>query len=64
MPNTTVKKGSVVKFSILGENATVGRNVHIGGEKEYYPENEWGIAVIGKGKKIADNTVIAPNEII
>ena len=64
MPNTTVKKGSVVKFAILGENATVGRNVHIGGEKEYYPENEWGIAVIGKNKVIADNTVIAPNEIV
>ena len=64
MPNTVVGRGSVVKFAILGENATIGRNVHIGGEKEYYPEDAWGIAVIGKGKKIADNTVIAPNEII
>ena len=64
MPNTTVGRGSTVKFAILGENAMIGRNVHIGGEKEYYPEDEWGIAVIGKGKKIADNTVIRPNEII
>ena len=64
MPNTTIGRGSVVKFAILGENAIIGRNVHIGAEKEYYPEDEWGIAVIGKGKQIADNTVIAPAEIV
>lgn len=64
MPNTTVSKGSVIKFAILGENALIGRNVHIGGEKEYYPEDEWGIAVIGKNKKIADNSLIKPGEII
>ena len=64
MPNTTVKKGSTVKFSILGENATVGRNVHIGGEKEYYAEDAWDIAVIGKGKEIPDNATVAPGEII
>ena len=64
MPNTVVKKGSTVKFAILGENATIGRNVHIGAEKEYYPESEWGIAVIGKGKNIPDNKVVKPNEII
>lgn len=64
MPNTVIHKGSTVKYSILGENVTVGRNVKVGDEAEYYSKSDWGIAVIGKEKSIPDNSVIKPKEII
>ncbi len=64
MPDTVIKKGAYVKYAIISENVTVGRNAKVGDEKEYYSDSEWGIAVVGKGNIIPDNTVIAPNQII
>lgn len=64
MPNATVKRGAVVKFAILGEWATVGEGVHIGEEREKYPKDAWGIAVVGKGKTVLDGAIVAPGEII
>ena len=64
MPDTVIKKGAYVKYAIISENVTVGRNVKVGDEAEYYSDSDWGIAVIGKGNIIPDNTVITPNQII
>lgn len=64
MPETVIQKGAEVKYSIISEGVTIGRNARIGGEKEYYPENKWGIAVVGKGNIIPDNAIINPDQII
>lgn len=64
MPNTVIKKGAAVKYSIISENVTVSRNARVGDEKEYYPESEWGIAVVGKGNTIPDNDLVKPDQII
>lgn len=64
MPDTVIKKGAEVKYAIISENVTVGKNSRVGGEKEYYPDDEWGIAVVGKGNIIPDNAVVNPDQII
>ena len=64
MPNTVIKKGAEVRYSILSENVEVDKNARIGDKPEYYPKSEWGIAVVGKGNIVAANTVIKPKEII
>ena len=64
MPNAVIKRGSTVKYAVLGENVTVEHNTKIGDEPEYYDASDFGISVIGKGKVIEANTVIKPKEII
>lgn len=64
MPETVIQKGAEVKYSIISEGVTIGRNARIGGEKEYYPENKWGIAVVGKGNIVPDNAIVNPDQII
>ncbi|MBR7095332.1 MAG: glucose-1-phosphate adenylyltransferase, partial [Clostridia bacterium] len=64
MPNAAIGRGSELRYAILGENAKVGRGVRVGGEREYYPAEAFGIAVVGKNKMIADGSVIKPKEIV
>lgn len=64
MPNATIRRGSTVKYAVLGENVTLEHNTKIGDEPEYYAAADFGITVIGKDKVIEANTVIKPKEII
>lgn len=64
MPGAHIGRESVVEYAILGENVRVGRGVHIGGTREKYSHDGFGIAVVGRGKTIPDGTVILPKEII
>lgn len=64
MPGAVIKKGSVIKYAIIGEDVTVERNCHIGDSPEYYDKDEWGISVIGKGETVSGNSVIKPGTVI
>ncbi len=63
MTNAIIRKGANVKYAIVGENAEIGINAKIGDLREYYDEQEWGIAVVGKDKKIKQNQFVAVKEI-
>lgn len=64
MPNAVIKPNTSVRYSIIGEEAVLGENTHIGDLPEFYDDSEWGITVVGHGKKIDKNTVVRPKEII
>ena len=64
MPNTVVKSGAVVEYAIIGEGCTIEGNVHIGQDRDEWPAEEWGIAVVGHRKTIPSGTVIAPKAIV
>ena len=64
MPNTVVKSGAVVEYAIIGEGCVIEGNVHIGQDREEWPAEEWGIAVVGHHKTISSGTVIAPKAIV
>ena len=64
MPNAVVKSGAVVEYAIIGEGSVVEGNVHIGQDRNEWPEEEWGIAVVGHRKTIRSGTVINPKEIV
>ncbi len=64
MPGAVIKKGSVIKYAIIGEDVTVERNCRIGDSPEYYDKDEWGISVIGKGETVSGNSVIKPGTVI
>lgn len=64
MPGAVIKKGSVIKYAIIGEDVTVERNCRIGDSPEYYDKDEWGISVIGKGETVSGNSVVKPGTVI
>ncbi|GHU57723.1 glucose-1-phosphate adenylyltransferase [Clostridia bacterium] len=65
MPNTTIKKGAVVEFAIVGEDCTLGTDVRVGSKPEDVPNrDDWGIAVIGHGITVAEGKVVAPKAMI
>lgn len=63
MPNAVIGRGACVKYAIVGENASVGQNAKIGDLWEYYDAKDWGIAVVGKNKSIAQNQIVSVKEI-
>ena len=63
MPDATIKKHATIKYAIIGEGATVHANVRIGDAPEFYEKDEWGIAVVGKDKEVAQNKILLPKEI-
>ena len=63
MPNTVVEPGAVVEYAIIGEGATIGKNAKVGGSPNK-DINAFGVTVIGAGKKIEENQVVNPKEII
>ena len=58
MPNTVIKKGAVVKYSIISENCTIGENASIGVEPEDPDAVNKNICVIAKDLVIADGETI------
>ena len=63
MPDATIKKHATIKYAIIGEGATVQANARIGDAPEFYEKDEWGIAVVGKDKEVAQNKILLPKEI-
>lgn len=63
MPDAVIESSSVVKYSIIGEGATVHANARIGDVPEFYDKGKWGITVIGKDKEVEKNKILFPKEI-
>ncbi|MGN0453117.1 MAG: glucose-1-phosphate adenylyltransferase [Ruminococcus sp.] len=65
MPGAVIEEGAKVLYSIVSENAHIGKNAVVGGYPEDYPNrDEWGVAVIGDGLRIADGAKVAPKAMI
>ncbi len=63
MPDAVIENHSVIRYSIIGEGATVHANVRIGDSPQFYEKNKWGISVVGKDKEIGQNKILLPKEI-
>lgn len=64
MPEAVIKKGAVIKYSIIGEGAVVDRNARVGDDPSYYEESEWGVSVIGKHEHVEKNSTVKPNTVV
>ncbi len=63
MPDAVIEEHSVIRYAIIGENATIHANARIGDNPQFYEKNKWGIAVVGKDKEVAQNKIMLPKEI-
>ncbi len=63
MPDASIEEHSVIRYSIIGENATVHANARIGDNPQFYDGHKWGIAVVGKDKVVEQNKILFPKEI-
>lgn len=65
MPGAVIEEGAKVLYSIVSENAHIGKGAVVGGIPEDYPDrDQWGVAVIGDGLRIADGAKVAPKAMI
>lgn len=65
MPGAVIEEGAKVLYSIVAENAHIGKGAFVGGYPEDYPNrDDWGVAVIGAGLKVADGTKVEPKAMI
>lgn len=64
MPDAVVDKYAAVKYSIIGEEARIGKNAKIGDIPDFFSKGEWGIAVVGNKKEVSNNTSVKSDEII
>lgn len=63
MPGALVEKRSVIRYAIIGEDAKVRANARIGDDPEFYDAKSWDIAVVGKDKEVAQNTILLPKQV-
>ena len=65
MPGAVIEEGAKVLYSIVSENAVIGKGAVVGGLPEDFPNrDDWGVAVIGDGLKIAEGAKVAPKAMI
>lgn len=65
MPGTVVKKGAVVQYAIVSENAVIESGAKIGERPENMTNlDDWGVAVVGAGVTVNENSVVAPKAMI
>ena len=62
MPGVVIESGAIVRHAILGEDSRVCRNAVVGGA--YGPKDKKKISVTSKGAVIAENTVLAPGDML
>ena len=62
MPDSTVKKGSRIRYAIVGEGSVVGENSLIGAAPEETEPDLWGITVVGREKSVPAGTVLKAKE--
>ena len=65
MPGTTIKKGAVVEYAMVAENAVIEEDAHIGESPEAIDNLEnWGVTVIGEKVTIGNGAVVKAKEMI
>lgn len=65
MPGAVIEEGAKVLYSIVSENAHIGKNAVVGGYPEDYPNrDDWGVAVVGDGIKVAEGAKVPPKAMI
>ena len=65
MPGAVVQEGARLQYAIIGEDAVVGKNAVVGERPENMEDKDkWGIAVVGPGCVIAENSQIPPKAMI
>ncbi len=65
MPGAVIEEGAKVLYSIVAENAHIGKGAVVGGYPEDYPNrDDWGVAVIGAGIKVAEGAKVEPKAMI
>ena len=65
MPGAVVEDGATVEYAIIAENAVIRKKAHVGAKpEEFGNRDEWGVAVIGEGVKVAEGCSVAPKAMI
>lgn len=62
MPGTVVEENASVEYAIVAEKAVIGKSAHVGAGPADAPSEEWGVAVVAGGVKIARNAVLKAGE--
>ena len=64
MPGARIEEGAQVQYAIVAENSVVGAGAVVGQRPEEMENKEdWGVAVIGPGCKLAAGAVVPPKEV-
>ncbi len=65
MPGATIKKGASVQYAIIAEDAVIGEGCAVGKRPEQVEnKDDWGIAVVGSGAVLTENSAVLPREMI
>ena len=65
MPGARIEEGATVQYAIVAEDSVVGANSVVGQRPEDVENKEdWGVAVIGPGCKLAPGAVVPPKAMI
>ncbi|MEG2273735.1 MAG: glucose-1-phosphate adenylyltransferase [Clostridia bacterium] len=64
MPGAVIEDGADIRYSIVGWNATIGKNSMIGETQEDKHNGDWKISVIAPNYKLPENSVVGANEMI
>ncbi len=64
MPGAVIEDGADVRYSIVGWNATIGKNAMVGETLEPCKPGEWKIAVVAPNYNLPADAVVGPNEMI
>ncbi|MCH5169911.1 MAG: glucose-1-phosphate adenylyltransferase [Oscillospiraceae bacterium] len=65
MPGAVIKKGADVEYSIIAEDAVIEEGARVGSSPEEFTDrSEWGIAVVGAGVTVGENSSVPPKAMI
>ena len=63
MPDASIGTHATIRYAIIGEGSTVEDNARVGDNPQFYDNDAFGIAVVGKDKVVLKNAAIAPKEV-
>ncbi len=64
MPDARIGNGCCVRYAIIGEETELCDNVKFGDDPKYYENEQWALAVLGKGKTVERNSVVPPASVL
>ncbi|HHV32729.1 glucose-1-phosphate adenylyltransferase [Caproiciproducens sp. LBM24188] len=65
MPGARIEENAIVQYAIVSENTVIGKGAVVGARpEETEKKDEWGIAVIGDGCRIAPGSIVPPKAMI